>query len=118
VLIDCTNRLSPPGPGGAASGAEEVAALAPGARVVKAFNTLGAETLLAPQFGPLNASTFVCGDDAAAKQVVMRLAANIGLDPVDAGPLANAGLTEQLTRLWIQLSRIHSRDIAYRILRR
>jgi predicted dinucleotide-binding enzyme len=118
VLIDCTNRLAPASAGSAPSGAEEVARLAPGARVVKAFNTMGFETLLAPQFGQTSVTTFVCADDEEAKQIVMKLAADIGLDPVDAGPLANAGLTEQLTRMWIQLSRIHGRDVAYKLLRR
>lgn len=118
ILIDATNRLTPPLPADGPSAAEDVARMANGARVFKSFNTLGAETLLDSQFGSEHATTFVCGDDPHAKAVVMRLAADTGLDVVDAGPLSNAALVESLTRLWIQLSRSMGRGIAFRLLRR
>src|SRR5689334_2673918 len=73
ILVDCTNRMGPPAPGGPASGAEQVAKLAPQARVVKGFNTLGAESVAHLEFSGTNASTFICGDDAAAKAVVRQL---------------------------------------------
>src|SRR5579859_2982633 len=98
ILVDCTNRMGPLPLGGGSSGAEEVARLAPGARVVKAFNTLGAESLANLRFGSQQASTFICGDDPAAKGVVTRLGEEIGFDVVDVGPLATAPLVESLAR--------------------
>jgi 8-hydroxy-5-deazaflavin:NADPH oxidoreductase len=65
---------------------------------VKAFNTMAQEVFeLAPS--PLKThqvSAFVCGDDAAARQVVMELAAAIGFVAVDCGGLRQARLLEGL----------------------
>ena len=117
ILIDTTNRdvfdyeAGRPGP------AADVARLADGARVVKAFNTLGAE-----QFGPMGAqgaSMFICGDDALAKERVRDLTAELGFDVVDVGPLENAILLENLAKLWIYLAARggYGRDIAFKLLR-
>jgi len=118
ILIDCTNRLGPGGGDHARSGAEEVAQAAPGARVVKGFNTLGAESLAHLRFGGQPASTFICGDDAQAKAVVRALGEEIGFDVVDVGPLASAELIESLARLWLELSHYMGRGIAFALLRR
>ena len=118
ILVDCTNRMGPPAPGDPASGAEQVAKLAPQARVVKAFNTLGAESVAHLEFSGTNAGTFICGDDAAAKAVVRQLGEDIGFDVVDVGPLATAPLVESLAQLWVQISHTLGRDIAFRLLRR
>lgn len=121
VLIDCTN---PVGPGlrhalAAGSGAEALAAAAPGARVVKAFNTAGFEVFADPRFGTEAASLFLCGDDPAAKQAVEGLARELGLDPVDCGPLAQARRLEELALLWISLAAAgQGRAHAFRLLRR
>jgi predicted dinucleotide-binding enzyme len=76
---------------------EEIAKLLPGAKVVKAFNTIFFEHLRAksrPDFqGRLN--VFIAGDDAAAKQVVKRLITDIGFAPVDTGSLAEGGRRQQ-----------------------
>lgn len=62
VVIDTTNPLLPNlaglGVGGATSGAEEIARAAPGARVVKCFNTTGANNFLAPDY-PEGAATML-----------------------------------------------------------
>ena len=116
ILIDSTNRFTA---GRAASGAEEIAGLAPGARVVKAFNTIGAELLASPRFDTQSATMFICGDDAQAKSVVASLAEELGFEVVDAGPLSSAGMLESLARLWVSLSRGGlGRNIAFKLLRR
>jgi NADPH-dependent F420 reductase len=86
------------------SAAEEISKLAKGARVVKAFNAIGAKTLNNLQFGSHKADAFICGDDLAAKSEVKKLAMEIGFNVVDAGPLSNARLLENLAFLWIELA--------------
>jgi predicted dinucleotide-binding enzyme len=95
VVVDITNpvTLDPFEPivPEAGSAAEETAAAAPGARVVKAFNTTFAGTLagaggVAGQ--PLD--VFIASDDEDAKRAVAGLAEDAGLRPVDAGPLRRA----------------------------
>jgi predicted dinucleotide-binding enzyme len=76
---------------------ELVARHLPGARVVKAFNTLVSTQLGAdgrPAGDPERLVIFVAGDDAEAKAVVRTLADDIGFDTVDHGGLA-AGRAQQ-----------------------
>jgi 8-hydroxy-5-deazaflavin:NADPH oxidoreductase len=103
VIVDATNPLGrlPPG---AASGAEHVAALAPGARVVKAFNTMGWETMADPVIDGRRAVCLLCGDDQGAKDAVVGLAADLGFEPVDAGGLEAARHVEALAGLWVHLA--------------
>ncbi len=85
------------------SAAEEIASRLSGATVVKAFNTIFAQhygTGLKVNGQPIQ--TFVAGDDEAARETVKALAAEIGLEPVDAGPLANARYLEPTDFLNIQ----------------
>ena len=119
ILVDSTNRIGQPAPIGAASGGEEVARLAPGAKVVKAFNIIGAELLASPRFDHQSATMFICGDDAQARSVVASLAEELGFEVVDAGPLSSAGMLESLARLWVSLARGGlGRGIAFKLLRR
>jgi predicted dinucleotide-binding enzyme len=108
VLIDCTNPVTPDLKGLAigltTSAGEMVATWAPRARVVKAFNTIGAPNFGNAQFGNLHADGFYCGDDQEAKNLAKQLIEEVGLDPVDVGPLKNARLLEPLALLWIDLA--------------
>ncbi|XP_030406361.1 metalloreductase STEAP4 [Gopherus evgoodei] len=101
VLVDVSNNLKinqyPE------SNAEYLAQLVPGAKVVKAFNTVSAWAL---QSGTLDASrqVFVCGDDNKAKQMVMDIVRTLGLTPLDQGSLLAAREIEnyplQLFPMW------------------
>jgi hypothetical protein len=114
VVMDATNRFGDH----PRSAAEDLAALIPGARVVKAFNTIGAEHLLNPVVHGQKATMFICGDDPAAKALVGELVAQIGFDLVDAGPLEKARLLEKLAELWVSLMRGGAgRNIAFKLLR-
>ncbi|MGH9377866.1 MAG: NADPH-dependent F420 reductase [Terriglobia bacterium] len=108
VVIDCTNPLAADLSGlvigTTTSAAEEVARWARGAKVVKAFNTIGADNFGNPKFGSEAASMFICGDDAAAKSRAGELAAELGFDVVDVGPLTAARSLEPLAMLWIDLA--------------
>jgi len=107
TLIDCTNPLRSDLQGlvlgQTTSAAEQVAAWSR-AKVVKAFNTLGAGLYGQAEFGGARADGFYCGDDAAAKATAKTLIADIGLNPVDVGPLRNARLLEPMAMLWIDLA--------------
>jgi 8-hydroxy-5-deazaflavin:NADPH oxidoreductase len=107
VVIDCTNPLRSDFKGlevgTTTSAAEQVAAWS-GAKVVKAFNTIGAGNYGKAEFAGTRADGFYCGDDTAAKDKVKPLIADIGLNPVDVGPLRNARLLEPLAMLWIDLA--------------
>lgn len=108
IVVDCTNPLAADLSGlvigTSNSAAEEVARWAKGAKVVKAFNTIGADNFGKPKFGAEAAGMFICGDDAAAKSQVGGLAAELGFDVVDAGPLTAARYLEPLAMLWIHLA--------------
>lgn len=85
------------------SAAEEIASRLSGATVVKALNTVFAQhygTGLKVNGQPIQ--TFIAGDDEAARETVKALATEIGLEPVDAGPLANARYLEPIGFLNIQ----------------
>lgn len=108
VLIDCTNPLAADLSrllfGGTTSAAEQIQGLYPAARVVKAFNSLGAPLLGNGQFSEQLADGFYCGDDVEAKQTAASLIADAGLNPVDVGPLRNARYLESLAMLWIDMA--------------
>jgi 8-hydroxy-5-deazaflavin:NADPH oxidoreductase len=86
------------------SAAEELQKKLPSAKVVKAFNTVFAGTMDSGRAKGEQLTTFVTGDDAAAKSAVLDLARGIGFDAVDAGPLVNARLLEPVGFLTIQLA--------------
>jgi NADPH-dependent F420 reductase len=124
VLVDCTNPLAPDlrglVVGLTTSGAEEIAAWAPAAKVVKAFNTIGAVNFGNARFGDSLADGFYCGDDGAAKKLVRGLIEDAGFHPVDVGPLTNARLLEPLALLWIDLAvnQKQGANHAFKLLRR
>lgn len=114
IVVDCTNPVGPGfvHAGGARSGAQLLAEAVPGARLVKGFNVYGVENLGAPFTGPagLRGTMPVAGDDAAAKQTVLALARDMGWDPLDTGPLAQALHLEHLALLWIRMVRAGGHD--------
>jgi 8-hydroxy-5-deazaflavin:NADPH oxidoreductase len=128
VLVDATNpvAMSPAGlqqgllVGHTTSAAEQVAAWAQGARVVKAFNTTGFGNMHDPRYGSHAATMFLCGDDGEAKAMVTQLGEDLGFEMLDAGPLTIARLLEPLAMLWIHLAVFQGLgpDIAFTLQRR
>ena len=86
------------------SAAEEIAAANRSARVVKAFNTTFASSLLAGRVGGLPVDVFLAGDDAQAKAQVAALVSDGGMRPIDTGPLRRSRELEafQLLHMTIQ----------------
>jgi 8-hydroxy-5-deazaflavin:NADPH oxidoreductase len=108
VVIDVTNPLTADymglAIGHSTSAAEEIAKAIPGARVVKAFNTVFAQVLAnGPALGQGKVPVFVAGDDAAARATVGELAKSAGFEVIDAGALKNARYLEPLAGLNVYL---------------
>ena len=106
VLLDVTNAMTRDfqlALGCTTSGAEELQRKAPKSKVVKAFNTIFAQNMSTGKVKGEALTLFVAGDDKAAKDLVLSAGRNIGFDPVDAGPLANARWIETLGYFNIQL---------------
>lgn len=120
IVVDCTNPVGPgprwaPPPAGSMAAA--IAAASPGARVVKGWNTFGAEHHRTATIAGGPVDVLLAGDDAAAKQALARLARRAGFRPLDAGGLANAALLEAQALLWIHLAMRGGmgRNIAWRL---
>ncbi len=102
VVIDAMNPYSDTGEIidlGATTSSEEVLTRLPGARLVKAFNTIYYQHLANNGNADLPLDRrhviFLAGDDAEAKQTVAHLIEQIGFAPVDAGGLVEGGRKQQ-----------------------
>ena len=96
IVIDATNDFDPSDLNGSTS-SEVLAALVPGARVVKAANTLGAAVLASdPQEGGGRRVLFLSGDDPEAKAAVGALFEDAGFAAIDLGGLVTGGAMQQV----------------------
>ena len=107
VLVDITNPIDvdafEPLQLDAGSAAQEIAAKAPGAKVVKAFNTTFAGTLGEGKVAGEPLDVLIASDDDDAKQIVSEIATDGGLRAIDAGPLKRARELEALGYLHMVL---------------
>lgn len=123
VVVDATNPLTAKlelALGFDDSAGETVARLAPAARVVKAFNTTGSNNMADSRYAAARLMMPVAGDDAEAKTIVMALAADLGFEPVDVGPLAMSRYLEPIAMAWIKLAYAQGlgREFGFALLRR
>ena len=102
ILVDTTNPFTQLEPElvladlGGTGASEIVAAHAPEARVVKAFNAIRMEHYdKGPKFHDGKRVIFVSGDDKDAKAVVIGLVNDFGYAPVDLGGLVSGGRMQQ-----------------------
>src|SRR3954468_5737763 len=111
VVIDATNDVG----GERLHHAEAYGAHAPGARFVRAFNTLGWEMFAEPQIAGESADLFWCGPDHAG---VGGPVAGVGLRPVRLGDIDAIGVVDGAGRLWLTLvfRQGHPRRLAFRML--
>ncbi len=122
TVIDVSNVIGTKGEwalGFSTSAAEEIAKQLPGAKVVKAFNTVFAVFQDKGKIGNDKLALFVAGDDAGAKAAVLEHGRVIGFDPIDAGPLRSARYLEAMGMLMISLGfeRGMGVNIGYRLAR-
>lgn len=124
ILFSCVNALKPDMSGMAVgtttSAAEEIAKLAPGARVVEGL-PLFAEVLQSgsTHFNGQEATVFYCGDDAEAKAIVADLLKETAVEAIDLGSLSTARYLEPAMMLLIQLAYVQQMgQVAFKLLRR
>lgn len=107
VLIDATNPLdfSTGAPrlavGHTDSGGEEVQRLAPGALVVKAFNTVGNALMFRPELPGGPPDMFICGDDEGAKKKVAGILTDFGWGVIDLGGIEASRYLEPMCIAWV-----------------
>jgi 8-hydroxy-5-deazaflavin:NADPH oxidoreductase len=100
IVIDATNQWVDFSQGvvadlGDQTGSERNAELMPGARVVKAFNTLyGRISARSPRYPDGRLVVFLAGDDSDAKARVSAFADSLGFSPVDLGALRQGRLMQ------------------------
>jgi 8-hydroxy-5-deazaflavin:NADPH oxidoreductase len=109
VVVDITNpvnvetfdSLVVPADGSAAA---EIAAALPESRVLKAFNTTFAATLVSGTVGGQPTTVLIAGDDTEAKSLLAGIVTAAGLRAIDAGSLRRARELEALGFLQITLA--------------
>jgi 8-hydroxy-5-deazaflavin:NADPH oxidoreductase len=98
IVIDTTNHFTQAGLADlqGVTAAQVNQARMPGARLVKAYNTLTAQfqASTAGRTGPDRVVMFLCGDDEPAKAVVSGLITETGFTPFDIGGLADGAVME------------------------
>jgi len=104
ILVDITNPITPDYMaltiGHTTSAAEEIAKLATGAHVVKAFNTVFWQALpFEVRRGKPAVQVLLAGDDADAKKAVAAMVTDLEFEAIDAGPLTNARYIEPVGQL-------------------
>jgi len=110
LLVDATVPLIPPHvarvqlPSGGSAVAEIQAMFGDGVRVVSAFQNISAHYLddLAHK---VDCDVLICGNDPAAREIVIGLAADIGLRGLHAGPINNSAAAEALTSILISINK-------------
>ena len=108
MVIDATNPLDFSGGmppklfvGHTDSLGERVQRWLPGAKVVKAFNTVGNAFFVHPDLPGGPPDMFIAGNDADAKQTVTGILKDFGWPTIDVGGIEGARLLEPLCILWV-----------------
>jgi NADPH-dependent F420 reductase len=109
ILVDATVPLVPPKvarvqlPQQGSAVAAIQTALGEGVRVVSAFQNVSAHHLKDLDHA-VDCDVLVCGDDVAAREAVIGLAADAGLRGIHAGPIVNSAAAEALTSVLISIN--------------
>jgi NADPH-dependent F420 reductase len=102
LVVDVTVPIIPPNirevhvPEGKSAALEAKSYLGDSVRLVSAFQNVSATKLKNTQ-NAIDCDVLVCGDDADAKETVIKLVEAAGMRGLDAGPLANSSAAESLT---------------------
>ena len=104
IIIDPTNnyiRDGVPRLAADTSNGEIIQSAAPGAYVVKAFNSLNWQQMVDPESSGGPVTIPLVGNDPKAKAKVAEIVAGMGLEPIDLGPIQNARHVEGMLVLWM-----------------
>lgn len=115
VLVDCTNPVARGlrhGLESKQSGTEQIQAMLPDTRVVKAFTIYGAENFEDSAYPGYSVKPVMlhCGNDPAAKETVAHLIEQLGFEPFDVGGAEQALHLEHMTLLWVRMVRAQGRS--------
>lgn len=120
ILIDCTNPVGTNlthGLNSTQSGSEMIQHLVSDTHVVKAFTIYGYENFENNVYPNYNVKPMMmyCGNDLNAKNIVRKLIAELGWEPLDVGGLEQALHLEHMTLLWVRMVRVmgHSANIVW-----
>lgn len=113
VIVDATNYVGRAEMSSLPLLAERI----PGARLVRAFSTLGWENFAEPQIGGVQVDLFFCASPGA-RAMAEELIADAGLCPVYVGDVDVAPALDGLTRIWFSLAfgQGYGRRIAFKLL--
>ncbi|MDB5855798.1 MAG: NADPH-dependent reductase [Herminiimonas sp.] len=109
ILIDATVPLVPPKvnrvqmPEGGSAVAAIQHLLGTSVRVVSAFQNVSAHHLKDLSHA-VDCDVLICGDDPEAREVVVGLAADLGLRGIHAGPICNSAAVEAMTSVLISIN--------------
>ncbi len=87
------------------SAAEQIAELAPGTRIIKAFNMIFSGTLALEKVGGSEIDLVFAGDDMGSKEIFGGFIKSLGMRPLDGGELANARALEAFELVQILLQK-------------
>lgn len=79
---------------------ERLQKLAPEARLVKSFNSVGNAFMVNPDFNGVRPTMFICGDHEEAKREVTAILDQFGFEVADMGTVEGARAIEPLCMLW------------------
>ncbi|HZQ84557.1 MAG TPA: NAD(P)-binding domain-containing protein [Acidimicrobiales bacterium] len=116
IVIDATNSLG----GQVMNSVGVITAHAPGAKVARAFNSIGWENFDDPDFNGIVADLLWCGPDGDAAEVVEQLISDVGLRPVRVGGLDQLATVDTVASLWfaLALGQGYGRQLAFKVLTR
>jgi predicted dinucleotide-binding enzyme len=109
IVIDTTNPIADAAPVNGvlqyytnlgSSQMEQLQLVVPEARFVKAFNSVGNNFMINPDFGGIKPSMFICGNDPEAKRQVTAILGQFGWETEDMGAVEAARAIEPLCMLW------------------
>jgi len=109
VVMDTTNPIAPAPPVNGVlqyfttineSLMERLQKAHPNVRFVKAFSSVGNARMVNPTYAAGRPTMFICGDDAAAKQIVTGILDQFGWETLDLGGALAARAIEPLCILW------------------
>lgn len=109
IVIDATNPIADAAPVNGVlryytsledSQMERLQSAFPDARFVKAFNSVGNNFMINPDFDGIKPTMFICGNDDDAKSQVRSILDKFGWETEDMGPVTAARAIEPLCILW------------------